>query len=421
MTHLVINNMGSAKVQSMLTGSSVLISITTFAVMVRAWARFGILRTLGLDDVLILFSWIMSLSLGSCIMVATHYGLGRDRVEVSEENYTKYLQLQIASSVSYSWGVTSAKASFAVLFLRILPERPLRILNKLLVGFLLCQAIEETFVVLFKCSPVQKSWYPQLEGRCITLSPLWYTTFAFNMITDLTLFTEPIPSMWKLQLPIVKRIGLIAMLSLGLLVTSISIIRIIFVTKIGLDDTYELADALLWSEVESCALIICSCIPSLRQVAAKIPGLNSALGLSSGGESRIYNAHSGKQTLSIPLQSHARKEYIQSPKPAARSQQRSAPYGMTAHATAIGAGQFSDNDSQEEIFPHKTDHNGGIMVTTEVRHDIESNNESERASTDASSQHHEGMEGHATNSYDGSSRAHVSKSGGDSKWPRLSK
>lgn len=63
--------------------------------------------------------------------------------------------------------------------------------------------------------------------------------------------------MWKLQMPVAKRIGLIAMLSLGLLyvytsntfttdrltspsVTSISVVRIVSVTKIGADDTCEL-------------------------------------------------------------------------------------------------------------------------------------------------------------------------------------
>jgi hypothetical protein len=36
-------------------------------------------------------------------------------------------------------------------------------------------------------------------------------------VTDLILFIEPIPAMWRLQLPLAKRLGLIAMLSLGLL------------------------------------------------------------------------------------------------------------------------------------------------------------------------------------------------------------
>lgn len=37
------------------------------------------------------------------------------------------------------------------------------------------------------------------------------------MCTDLFLFVQPTPSLWKLKLPAVKRIGLIFMLSLGIL------------------------------------------------------------------------------------------------------------------------------------------------------------------------------------------------------------
>lgn len=41
--------------------------------------------------------------------------------------------------------------------------------------------------------------------------------FVFNLTTDLILFAQPIPSVWKLQMPLAKRVGIIAMLSLGLL------------------------------------------------------------------------------------------------------------------------------------------------------------------------------------------------------------
>ncbi|KAL7624286.1 hypothetical protein AAE478_005846 [Parahypoxylon ruwenzoriense] len=377
----------ASKVGSTLTAGAVLISLTGVAISSRVAARW-MHKTMGWDDVLILISWILSLGICSCVMVATRYGLGSHRNEVSDDDYNFYLKLQIASSVTYSWGVPAAKASFAVLYLRIFPEGGFRIVNKILIGFVFAQAVEETCVVLFKCSPVKKSWNFQLDGSCFDLHPLWYSTFVFNLISDLALFIEPIPSTWKLQLPVVKRIGLIAMLSLGLLVTSISVIRIVYVTGIGDDDTFELAEPLVWSMVEICALIICSCIPSLRQVAAKIPGLNSALGLSSGGDSKTYYGHSGQKNISIPLQSRARREYIQSQKSKTKSQLRVAPFGMTScTATAACMDGISENGSQDEIFPHKSDQSGAIMVTTELRHCVESRVESTATFTDTSSQH----------------------------------
>ena len=52
------------------------------------------------------------------------------------------------------------------------------ILNKLLILFVTCQATEEVFVVLFKCKPFLKSFYPEMEGTCINLIPLWWTTVS---------------------------------------------------------------------------------------------------------------------------------------------------------------------------------------------------------------------------------------------------
>ena len=75
-------------------------------------------------------------------------------------------------------GVAAAKASFAVLYLRVFPENKLSILNKCIVVFVFCQAIEEVLIVIFKCSPVSKSWYPELDGSCLSLVPLWWCTVS---------------------------------------------------------------------------------------------------------------------------------------------------------------------------------------------------------------------------------------------------
>ncbi|KAI0020366.1 hypothetical protein F4780DRAFT_779491 [Xylariomycetidae sp. FL0641] len=381
---------GGMRMQIVATSASIL-AVATAAIVVRVWARFGILRTLGLDDVLIIFSWMLANVCGFCIIAATHRGLGSHHDQVRPDDYHHFLTLQVVISNAYSWGIALAKASFAVLYLRIVPGKWWRLLNKTLVVFELCQALEETLVVILRCRPVAKSFFPEMEGSCYDLHPLWYSTFVFNLIADMILFIQPIPSMWKLQLPTVKKIGVIAMLSLGLLVTAISVIRIKTVVTIGDDDTYELREPLLWSEVELYALIICACIPSLRQVAATIPGLSSVLGLSSGRGSRPSHPRSGKRTLSIPLQ---RRDYIQSQKirsqsrPRTKSLRQSSPFGMTSYATAGGL-ERSGNGSEEEIFPHGMDQHGVIVVTHEVIRDVVRNGESPASHTDASLQDQE--------------------------------
>ncbi|KAH8729480.1 hypothetical protein BGZ61DRAFT_586063 [Ilyonectria robusta] len=364
---------------ALLASSVVIMCITTLAIGMRLWIR-ATLKTTGLDDYLITGAWVFLLALCIATTLASRIGFGLHRLEVSDENYEQFLKLTTVCSSTFSCGVSLAKSSFAVLYLRIQPNKALRIANKCLIAFLFLQAVEESCVVIFKCNPISASW--DLEelatAKCLDIHVLWWSTFVFNMTTDLFLFIQPIPAMWKLQLPLTKRIGLICMLSLGLLVCVTSIIRIVFVTRIGTDDTYEFVEPMIWSEVELAALVICSTIPCLRQVVQKVPWLNHALGLSSHKTSQNYYGQSGsKKNGSIPLKSfnQSHKDYLQSNK-SKNGGPYTSNYGLTSKAVG---GQHTKNDSTEEIFPHKTDGNGAIMVTHEVMRDVESHTTSSPA------------------------------------------
>ncbi|KAI0485649.1 hypothetical protein F4859DRAFT_511844 [Xylaria cf. heliscus] len=349
----------------------IMIPVTAVAVALRIWDRFGRAQVPGWDDGLIILSWILSMVLCATIAALMKYGLGAHRDDVSLQDYTTFLKFQTLASISYSIGMTSAKASFAVLYLRLFPVRRLVILNKAVITFLLFQATEESLIVIFKCKPIRRSWMPDLEdGYCLDLHPLWYTTFAFNFATDIILFMQPILVTRKLRMPVFKRCTIGAMLSLGFFVTGISIIRLTYVISIGTDDTYQLADALIWSAVEVCSLIICSCIPSFGRVTAKIPHLSTALGLSARHGSATYGAQQGD---SIPPQRRTRKEYTRSKSTKSDRIDRSP---STTHTTATASGITDDDSRQKECFPDRADSSGAVMVVREAIHSVKSREDS---------------------------------------------
>ncbi|UQC91670.1 uncharacterized protein CLUP02_17206 [Colletotrichum lupini] len=220
-----------------LVGSTVaMICITTLVVSIRMAVRTS-LRTYGLDDVLITASWVFAMGMFTATMISAHSGLGRHHHDVSVSEYEQFLKLTIATSATYSYGLALAKMSFAVLYIRMLPDRRLVVMNRAIILFLCGQAIEESLIPIFQCKPIAKAWTVGMEGTCLDLPVLWWSGFGFNLCTDLILFIQPVPTLWKLQLPLVKRLGLIAMLSLGLLVVAISVIRMHSVTEMGIDDT----------------------------------------------------------------------------------------------------------------------------------------------------------------------------------------
>ncbi|KAK1480249.1 hypothetical protein CTAM01_14458 [Colletotrichum tamarilloi] len=285
-----------------LVGSTVaMICITTLVVSIRMAVRTS-LRTYGLDDVLITASWVFAMGMFTATMISAHSGLGRHHHDVSVSEYEQFLKLTIATSATYSYGLALAKMSFAVLYIRMLPDRRLVVMNRAIILFLCGQAIEESLIPIFQCKPIAKAWTVGMEGTCLDLPVLWWSGFGFNLCTDLILFIQPVPTLWKLQLPLVKRLGLIAMLSLGLLVVAISVIRMHSVTEMGIDDTREQSTSsrlIIKADTHSSIDTLPRAIETIGQTRRK-QRLTSEYG---SGHERYYSIGSGStgRTLRYPL------------------------------------------------------------------------------------------------------------------------
>ncbi|CAG9949056.1 unnamed protein product [Clonostachys rosea f. rosea IK726] len=336
---------------TVLAATASILVVTSAAVFPRIWLRVQ-RRDFGFDDGLVCFSWACLVGFMSAVILATHHGLGLDIGEVSTPDKSKFLMLNVVFSCTFSWAIATAKMSFAVLYMRLLPKTHLLILNKCLIGFLFCQALEETMIAIFMCVPVGSAWTPGMKGKCIDIRVLWWKTFAFNLSTDLILFIQPIPTVWKLQMPKGKRIGVIFMMSLGLLVCIISIVRIIQTTSTGSNTTQRVVDGAIWCETEISALLICSSIPTLKVLVQKIPGFyyvfNSITERSN--PSKLYMNRGQENSRSIPLSGLAERKHAKSKGMSQIIDEVSDEATMSReafpHARTI--------DSTEEIFPHKT-------------------------------------------------------------------
>ncbi|KAI1112739.1 hypothetical protein F5Y14DRAFT_452736 [Nemania sp. NC0429] len=325
--------------QTVLVASITMIVLTVLATGIRACDRFGTSRVSGWDD-------------------ATQHGLGIHREHVSPEDYEIFLKMKIVSSISYSLGITTAEASFAVLYMRLFPIRKLVILNKVIIGYLLIRALEESLMALLHCNPISKSWIPDLKGDCIDLRPLWYSVYALNLATNFILFLQPIFVALRLQMPIVKRLELGAMFSLGFLATVMAVIRLKFVIIYGFDDTYGLSEPLIWSAAELCALIICACIPSFQRVARRVPLLNMVF-----RQSTRHNlgARIAQQGRSIPLQRPCHNEEVRSRPPEINNTGRF--LLATQATTTVQSG--TTEDSRGDSPPQRAGSTGSIMKPQE--------------------------------------------------------
>ncbi|EPE02583.1 integral membrane protein [Ophiostoma piceae UAMH 11346] len=361
---------------TVVVANAALMVIVGIFVGIRSWVRIFILHSVGLDDIFIWIATTFAFIMAVMFILMAKHGLGYHLDNVSDEELDKFLLFDFVSAISYIWSFVLIKISFALFYLRVIPNKSFRKLNFLMMAILAAQGVEETFVVCFACQPIYKFWTPKAAGTCLNLLKFYYISFGIKFATDIVLFLEPIPTLTRLKLPWVKRLGLIVMFSLGLLTCVISIIRATYLNDTSTDVTWRLVDPIDWSTAEVASLIICACIPYVRNLLAEIPYISEALGLSSNhSKGRSYASHSGYPARSR-RSDHDNSIALQSQRTYIQSRNLKTAHGTTSAAATATAdaskGRIRATESQEEIFPHYTDRQGGIIVSTDVKVAVES-------------------------------------------------
>ena len=73
-------------------------------------------------------------------------------------------------------------------------------------------------VTIFACTPREKFWNPLItEGHCLNQKIAVLILALLNIITDVAILLLPAWTIWKLQIPRRKRIGIILLFATGLL------------------------------------------------------------------------------------------------------------------------------------------------------------------------------------------------------------
>ncbi|WKT48302.1 hypothetical protein QSH57_013207 [Fusarium oxysporum f. sp. vasinfectum] len=367
--------MSNPAVAKLVAVTASLIALITFFVSVRFFVRSVLLRSVDWDDALVFLSYSLTVLLCSCVLAMTNFGFGTPVDDVSGDDLRRFLKLQFVTQLAYVWGFVTVKMSFAVLYLRLLPGHVSRRMNQLLLTVLAAEGFEETMVVIFHCKPVDKAWNPQKEGTCLNLKLFYYISFSIKFVTDVCLFIQPIPAVWKLQLSKAKRLGAILMLSLGLFVCIIAIIRVSFISQLRTDVTKDLVIPMIWSQVEVSVLVVCASIPSLRPFLQCFPAVSKALGLSSSKDSRpTSNVGRSPRVVSLHLISWSKTK--QSHVETNNSIQISTGCNVTA------TGPWSAHSSTENILPQRHSGPSGIVVTHDVKVDVKRVDAGERLSND---------------------------------------
>ncbi|KAI1277328.1 hypothetical protein F5Y07DRAFT_407791 [Xylaria sp. FL0933] len=126
------------------------------------------------------------------------------------------------------------------------------------------------------CTPVQFNWDKSIPGGVCNQSVPFLVSGIINLIIDAFVVVLPMPMLFKLQLPLAKKLGVAVMFSLGAVICIISLFRIIALRNWDLNDvTFGSAQISIYSSLEPTLGVVNACLPTIKPALYKLCGKGS--------------------------------------------------------------------------------------------------------------------------------------------------
>ncbi|KXX73373.1 Puromycin-sensitive aminopeptidase [Madurella mycetomatis] len=279
-------------------------TLATIALLLRVYTRVLVVKSVGLDEPLLIGAWAITLAFFIESLRAMPAGFGRHLYEVTATQLVGYLERLLVLALTYIWPPTLTKLSILVLYWRISPNKIFR--ANIIATAVVLIAYTITFTVLFSgpCNPLLGT--PESQ---VCLNNIAISQAVLNIVTDGVIIFLPIPTILSLHMPLKQRISVGAILALGSAACIASIARVAYVRAMvdNPDVTFTQCSAAVWSLLEMNLGILCNSLAALKPfVRRHLPSLFSKTGSGAGKTDDSYIKHSkGSRGLGHSYQLHS--------------------------------------------------------------------------------------------------------------------
>ncbi|KAH8882982.1 hypothetical protein GQ53DRAFT_831171 [Thozetella sp. PMI_491] len=241
---------------------SVVLTVTTLALLVRLYTRAVIKKNVGVDDGFAILSWALSITFSVVLAYATVWGFGMHMYDIRASEILETLKWLVISQKFYFPLVLFVKLCLLLGYLRIF-KIDLATKWGIWVGIVVCSLfyIIIFFVDLFRCKPIEATWNPTIQGTCMSYAAFPYATGIFNIVSDFYILLLPLPVIFMMTMPWTRRLRIASVFGLGAFTCVASIMR--FVVSLWYaqnpDQTYVAAKVLYWTVLEINIGLICAC------------------------------------------------------------------------------------------------------------------------------------------------------------------
>ncbi|KAF5523263.1 Satratoxin biosynthesis SC1 cluster protein 4 [Colletotrichum aenigma] len=251
---------------------SISLSFAFICLLLRLYVRIFMMRKSWWDDWLMVGAAIFSISVTVCVILATQlYGWNLHIWDTTFVQRMQGRQISIVGQTLFVFASGLSKLSILTSYLRIAPlGSTFQRVTQVTIGAVLALIIIFLMVLWTQCIPIWHYWdLTVLDRNCMAEWPPLAGQTITTVITDIIVYLLPMPTLFRLRLPVLQRIVLIILFSLGTVVVVAGIMRTwwtYYVEEMTYDVTWDGFELWIWTALEANLAIICGCVPVLRRL-----------------------------------------------------------------------------------------------------------------------------------------------------------
>lgn len=109
------------------------------------------------------------------------------------------------------------KASLAMFYLEIFPQRKPRVIAYIILGWIIVNSLILFFLTIFNCRPVNSFWNRNIKGQCMNINALAYSISGSAIAQDVVLLIFPLVCIRDLKMKRARKLAVGLMFSIGTL------------------------------------------------------------------------------------------------------------------------------------------------------------------------------------------------------------
>ena len=213
--HITSNFNSHEHLASTIIGITTITSGLAFLMLAaRLYNTFRVTRSSGLDDYTCILAFLFSMANTGLVIHSRHYARHIWDISLDEFNTgTSYVRIILAEIVVGAFGWLSSKLSILLLLFRLFsPNRLTRYLLSLGIGWALTISVITLALAGAMCAPRHGETFDNLtlSSRCSHQTTWAVVHSVLILILDFYILYVPIPRIWRLQLSLKRKIGVLS-------------------------------------------------------------------------------------------------------------------------------------------------------------------------------------------------------------------